>query len=137
MTRRAIVVGGSISGLFAACLLRQKGWQVDVYERSDVELKGRGAGIVSKLETVFGIVQDRLVEHDEEVSVEKGKAVVRASAVGRRPVLVRDLLRMMAVGDVDQHHSGVAPSGIGYVSCDNRMMEPVAAVSPQHAAHRT
>src|SRR6267142_4944659 len=35
---------------------------------------------------------------------------------------------MMAVGDVDQYHSGVAPSGIGYVSCDDRMMEPVAAV---------
>jgi 2-polyprenyl-6-methoxyphenol hydroxylase-like FAD-dependent oxidoreductase len=50
MTKRAIVVGGSISGLFAACLLRQKGWQVDVYERSDVELKGRGAGIVSHQE---------------------------------------------------------------------------------------
>ncbi len=50
MTRRAIVVGGSISGLFAACLLRQTGWQVEVYERSDVELKGRGAGIVSHQE---------------------------------------------------------------------------------------
>jgi 2-polyprenyl-6-methoxyphenol hydroxylase-like FAD-dependent oxidoreductase len=47
MTRRAIVVGGSISGLFAAALLRRKGWQADVFERVDVELKGRGAGIVS------------------------------------------------------------------------------------------
>jgi 2-polyprenyl-6-methoxyphenol hydroxylase-like FAD-dependent oxidoreductase len=47
MTKRAIVVGGSISGLFAAALLRRKGWQADVFERVDVELKGRGAGIVS------------------------------------------------------------------------------------------
>lgn len=47
MTKRAIIVGGSISGLFAAALLRRKGWQADVFERSDVELKGRGAGIVS------------------------------------------------------------------------------------------
>jgi 2-polyprenyl-6-methoxyphenol hydroxylase-like FAD-dependent oxidoreductase len=47
MTKRAIVVGGSISGLFAAALLRQKGWRADVFERVDVELKGRGAGIVS------------------------------------------------------------------------------------------
>jgi len=47
MGKRAIVIGGSISGLFAACLLRRAGWQVDVFERSDVELKGRGAGIVS------------------------------------------------------------------------------------------
>jgi 2-polyprenyl-6-methoxyphenol hydroxylase-like FAD-dependent oxidoreductase len=57
MTRRAIVVGGSISGLFAACLLRQKGWQVDVYERSDVELKGRGAGIVSHPELLDILAQ--------------------------------------------------------------------------------
>jgi 2-polyprenyl-6-methoxyphenol hydroxylase-like FAD-dependent oxidoreductase len=47
MTKRAIVVGGSISGLFAAALLRKKGWRADVFERVDVELKGRGAGIVS------------------------------------------------------------------------------------------
>jgi 2-polyprenyl-6-methoxyphenol hydroxylase-like FAD-dependent oxidoreductase len=49
-TLRAIVIGGSISGLFAANLLRLKGWNVEVYERSDVELRGRGAGIVSHRE---------------------------------------------------------------------------------------
>ena len=43
--RRAIVVGGSIAGLFAAAFLRGIGWQVDVYERSSMELVGRGAGI--------------------------------------------------------------------------------------------
>lgn len=57
MTRRAIVIGGSISGLFAASLLRKAGWAVDVFERSDVELKGRGAGIVSHKE-----LRDILVE---------------------------------------------------------------------------
>jgi 2-polyprenyl-6-methoxyphenol hydroxylase-like FAD-dependent oxidoreductase len=45
--RRAIVIGGSMSGLFAASLLRKAGWQTSVYERSDVELRGRGAGIVT------------------------------------------------------------------------------------------
>ena len=43
--RRAIIIGGSMSGLFTAALLRQIGWDVDVYERSRVELVGRGAGI--------------------------------------------------------------------------------------------
>jgi len=43
--RRAVVVGGSMSGLFTAAFLRQIGWDVDVYERSKVELVGRGAGI--------------------------------------------------------------------------------------------
>lgn len=47
MTRRAIVAGGSIGGLFAAAALRARGWQVQVFERVEVELSGRGAGIVT------------------------------------------------------------------------------------------
>ena len=34
-----------MSGLFSAAFLRQIGWEADVYERSKVELVGRGAGI--------------------------------------------------------------------------------------------
>src|SRR5262249_58719289 len=44
-SRRAVIIGGSMSGLFSAAFLRQIGWDVDVYERSKVELVGRGAGI--------------------------------------------------------------------------------------------
>lgn len=44
--KRATVVGGSLGGLFAGLLLRQAGWQVDLYERAAGELSGRGAGIV-------------------------------------------------------------------------------------------
>lgn len=47
MKGKAIVIGGSIGGLFAACLLRRRGWEVDVHERVGVELSGRGAGIVT------------------------------------------------------------------------------------------
>lgn len=36
-----------MSGLFAAAFLRQIGWECDVYERSPVELVGRGAGITT------------------------------------------------------------------------------------------
>jgi 2-polyprenyl-6-methoxyphenol hydroxylase-like FAD-dependent oxidoreductase len=36
--RRAVIIGGSMSGLFSAAFLRQIGWDVDVYERSGVEL---------------------------------------------------------------------------------------------------
>jgi 2-polyprenyl-6-methoxyphenol hydroxylase-like FAD-dependent oxidoreductase len=43
--RRAVIIGGSMSGLFSAAFLRQTGWTADVYERSKVELVGRGAGI--------------------------------------------------------------------------------------------
>lgn len=47
MTRRAIICGGSIGGLFCAAFLRQAGWQTTVLERSRNELSGRGAGIVT------------------------------------------------------------------------------------------
>ena len=39
------IVGGSIGGLTAACLLRDAGHDVTVYERSSHELEERGAGI--------------------------------------------------------------------------------------------
>ncbi len=44
--RRAIVIGGSLAGLFAGLLLRRQ-FSVDVYERAAAELAGRGAGIVT------------------------------------------------------------------------------------------
>ena len=49
---RAVVIGGSVSGLLAGLLLRQSGWAVDVYERVESELAGRGAGIVAQPELI-------------------------------------------------------------------------------------
>jgi len=43
--RRALVIGGSIAGLFVGAFLRRIGWRVDIYERSSIELIGRGVGI--------------------------------------------------------------------------------------------
>ncbi len=45
--RRALIIGGSMAGLFAALYLRRGGWRVDVFERSPVALTGRGAGIMT------------------------------------------------------------------------------------------
>ncbi len=42
---RVLVIGGSIGGLTAACLLRDAGHDVEVHERSPHELEQRGAGI--------------------------------------------------------------------------------------------
>ena len=39
------IVGGSLGGLTAACLLRDAGHEVVVFERSPVRLEQRGAGI--------------------------------------------------------------------------------------------
>ena len=43
--RRAIVVGGSLGGLFAGGNLLHAGWDVTILERSPARLKGRGAGL--------------------------------------------------------------------------------------------
>src|SRR5262245_13609098 len=51
-SRRALVIGGSMSGLLAGLLLRRGGWRVDIYERVESELAGRGAGIVAQPELI-------------------------------------------------------------------------------------
>ncbi|XVK01059.1 FAD binding domain-containing protein (plasmid) [Burkholderia vietnamiensis] len=44
--RKAVIVGGSVGGLFAATALRARGWHVRVFEQSARELDSRGGGIV-------------------------------------------------------------------------------------------
>src|ERR1700742_2684813 len=46
--KRAIVIGGSMSGLFAGLQLRARGFAVDIFERVEGERAGRGAGIVAQ-----------------------------------------------------------------------------------------
>jgi 2-polyprenyl-6-methoxyphenol hydroxylase-like FAD-dependent oxidoreductase len=50
--RRALVIGGSMSGLLAGIMLSRRGWQVDIFERVSSELAGRGAGIVAQAELI-------------------------------------------------------------------------------------
>jgi 2-polyprenyl-6-methoxyphenol hydroxylase-like FAD-dependent oxidoreductase len=52
MQRGALVIGGSMSGLLAAIMLRRRGWTVDIFERVESELAGRGAGIVAQTELI-------------------------------------------------------------------------------------
>ncbi|ACA18275.1 monooxygenase FAD-binding [Methylobacterium sp. 4-46] len=78
--RRAIIVGGSLGGLFAALLLRRVGWQAEIYERVGAELSGRGAGIVTHAE---------LFDALERAGIERGRAEIGVAVAGRR-VLARD-----------------------------------------------
>ncbi len=64
-TRRAVVIGGSMSGLLTGLSLRRAGWLVDIYERVEGELSGRGAGIVAQYELIerlrgLGLATDAL-----------------------------------------------------------------------------
>ena len=43
--RKAVVIGGSVAGLFAGNMLMRRGWQVDIFERVTETLASRGAGI--------------------------------------------------------------------------------------------
>jgi 2-polyprenyl-6-methoxyphenol hydroxylase-like FAD-dependent oxidoreductase len=49
--RRAIIIGGSVGGLFAANLLHRRGWDVQVYDRVPGSLESRGTGIAHHPET--------------------------------------------------------------------------------------
>ncbi|WEJ74860.1 FAD binding domain-containing protein [Pseudomonas sp. PSE14] len=53
--RRALVIGGSLAGLFVGNLLRRIGWSVDIFERSAHDLDSRGGGIVLQPEVVAAI----------------------------------------------------------------------------------
>src|SRR4029453_10635877 len=80
-TPRAIIIGGSMGGLFSAAFLRQIGWQADVYERSQVELVGRGAGITTHPELLEALEKSGAGTHDLGVEVEKRIALDRHGRV--------------------------------------------------------
>jgi 2-polyprenyl-6-methoxyphenol hydroxylase-like FAD-dependent oxidoreductase len=85
--RRAIIVGGSMSGLFTAAFLRQIGWDVDVFERSPVELVGRGAGITTHPELLAALEHSGAGTHDLGIEVPKRITIDRAGRViGERPL---------------------------------------------------
>src|SRR6266545_1286687 len=86
-TPRAIIIGGSMSGLFSAAFLRQIGWQVDVYERSQVELVGRGAGITTHPELLEALEKSGAGTRDLGIEVEKRITIDRQGRViGERPL---------------------------------------------------
>jgi 2-polyprenyl-6-methoxyphenol hydroxylase-like FAD-dependent oxidoreductase len=84
--RRAAIIGGSMSGLFAAAFLRQIGWDVDVFERSPVELVGRGAGITTHPELLDALeasgagTRDLGIEVAERIVIDRsGRVIARKS----------------------------------------------------------
>lgn len=69
MKRKAIIVGGSLGGLFAANLLARNGWDVTVFERTPEELAGRGAGIVTHPE-LFEVMEAAGIAVDDAIGVQ-------------------------------------------------------------------
>lgn len=67
-TPRAVVVGGSIGGLFAASLLRAAGWDARIYERAGDDLAGRGAGVGTTRE-LLGVMRRIGIPFDPSLGV--------------------------------------------------------------------
>ncbi len=67
--QRALVIGGSLGGLFAANLLHAIGWHVEVYERVADDLATRGAGIGTHDE-LFSILRRLGITVDASIGVE-------------------------------------------------------------------
>src|SRR5437762_8092180 len=85
--RRAVIIGGSMSGLFAAAFLRRIGWDVDVFERSPVELVGRGAGITTHPELLDALENSGAGTRELGIEVRERIAIDRDGRVlGARPL---------------------------------------------------
>lgn len=75
-SKSAIIIGGSLGGLFAGVLLQRAGWHVNIYERSISGLEGKGAGLVPQREV-------------EQILGEIGrKDVVRTGVVARERIFL-------------------------------------------------
>lgn len=65
---RALIIGGSMSGLFSALVLHRIGWDVQVFERVNVGLASRGAGIATHSELIAAL--DRVgINRSEKIGV--------------------------------------------------------------------
>jgi 2-polyprenyl-6-methoxyphenol hydroxylase-like FAD-dependent oxidoreductase len=125
--QRAIVVGGSLGGLFAAHMLRLAGLDVKVYERSGDDLATRGAGIGTHDEMLavvrrIGIPIDHSIGVDVRTRIVLDTAgyVTHALALGRvmsawahiytplKELLPQDKYHFnMALQRIEQDSSGV------------------------------
>jgi len=133
--RRAVIIGGSMSGLFTAAFLRQIGWDVDVYERSSVELVGRGAGITGHPELLDALEASGAGTKNLGVEVPKRIAIDRNGRV----IDERPLRQILTSWDrfssplVNQFHERVLPAaapawaaGVGPLLSDSRQPRSVA-----------
>jgi 2-polyprenyl-6-methoxyphenol hydroxylase-like FAD-dependent oxidoreductase len=66
---KVIVIGGSIGGLCAAIALRHINCDVEIFEKSFVDMKDRRAGIVLQMETVNFLKEQNIISNGAAISV--------------------------------------------------------------------
>jgi 2-polyprenyl-6-methoxyphenol hydroxylase-like FAD-dependent oxidoreductase len=75
--KRALVIGGSMSGCLAALALARRGIEVEVFERAAEPLTGRGAGIVAQPE-LKDVLRTLGLEADRDLGIEVPTRVMYA-----------------------------------------------------------
>lgn len=74
MKSRAVVIGGSLGGLFAANLLHDLGWEVEVFEKVPDDLASRGAGIGTHDE-LLAVLARLGITMDERLGIKAGDRI--------------------------------------------------------------
>ena len=74
MTRRALVIGGSLGGLIAAHLLRSTGCDAVIFERNEEELASRGVGLGTHPQLI-AILKRAGIAFDETMGIKVPKVV--------------------------------------------------------------
>ena len=134
--RRAVIVGGSMSGLFTAAFLRRIGWDVDVFERSPVELVGRGAGITTHPELLEALEQSGAGTRDLGIEVPKAHHHRPPGPRHRRTPAAANphLLGPAAAAAARDHRSRALPSRPQRSSASSRTATASASISPTAAS---
>jgi 2-polyprenyl-6-methoxyphenol hydroxylase-like FAD-dependent oxidoreductase len=91
--QRALIIGGSVGGLFAANMLRSIGWDAQVFERNPDELSGRGAGI-STHPQLHAVTRRLGIPFDDSMGI-RVSSVVFLDKTGRAYER-RDTVRLMS-----------------------------------------
>ncbi|QFS41639.1 FAD binding domain-containing protein [Burkholderia cepacia] len=112
----AVVIGGSVGGLFTATSLRAAGWRVKVFEQSPNELDSRGGGIVlqTPIERAFAfggvpVPHDAGVDSGDRIYLDAHDRIVQRLAMPQTQtawnVIYTALKRALPAGVV---HGGVS-----------------------------
>jgi 2-polyprenyl-6-methoxyphenol hydroxylase-like FAD-dependent oxidoreductase len=91
--QRALIIVGSVGGLFAANMLRSIGWDAQVFERNPDELSGRGAGI-STHPQLHAVTRRLGIPFDDSMGI-RVSSVVFLDKTGRAYER-RDTVRLMS-----------------------------------------
>lgn len=118
--RSAIVIGGSLAGLFTGNMLRRQGWRVEIFEQAEGPLGVRGAGIAGhagmrELLAACGIDEPRppAVDVAGRHAYDRQGRLIRFHAHAQYMTYWRNMYRLLRCPFPDAHyHAGVALVGL-------------------------